>query len=167
MKTLYLIRHAKSSWADPGLDDIHRPLNHRGKRDAPFMGSLLQQQGVQPDMIYSSPAKRARKTAKKIARKVGYPVTGIEQHAGIYTSDMQSLLTVIRETGDAVETLFLVGHNFVITDLAEYLTAKPLGNIPTCGVVGISFACDSWAKIAASEGVLLLFDYPKKHRIVS
>lgn len=164
MKTLYLIRHAKSSWANPGLDDIDRPLNKRGKRDAPFMGGRLYRYGVRPDIIYTSPAKRARKTAKHIALALEYPLTAIEQHGDIYTSDLQRLLGVVRKTSQPVNTLFLVGHNYVITDLAEYLTAKQLGNIPTCGIVGISFAQETWREIAAGEGTLLFFDYPKKHK---
>jgi phosphohistidine phosphatase len=163
MKRLYLIRHAKSSWAQPGLDDIERPLNGRGKRDAPFMGARLKRYGVSPDMIYTSPARRARKTAKRIALAVGYSIDTIEQKAGIYTSDMNRLLTVVQETGNHIENLFLVGHNYVLTDFGEYLTDEVLGNVPTCGIVAISFDVERWSEVSGGAGKLLFFDYPKKH----
>lgn len=163
MKRLYLIRHAKSSWNNPGLDDIDRPLNKRGKRDAPFMGARLKEHGVQPDLIYTSPAKRARKTAKSIADCVGYPLERIESHPGIYSSELKRLLVLVQGTQDPVNELFLVGHNYVLTDFAEYLTGEVLGNIPTCGIVGVAFAIDSWQEVAGGRGDMLFFDYPKKH----
>lgn len=164
MKRLFLIRHAKSSWDHPGLDDIERPLNKRGKRDAPFMGARLKKYNTYPDMIYTSPAKRARKTAKQIAINVGYPVEKIEQHAGIYTSDMNRLLVLVQETLNDIDTLFLVGHNYVLTDFAEYLTGEILSNVPTCGIVGIAFPIESWAQVHQEKGEMLFFDYPKKHQ---
>lgn len=163
MKQLYLIRHAKSSWNNPGLDDIDRPLNKRGKRDAPFMGERLHKLGVRPDMVYTSPAKRARKTARTIADCVGYPPERIQQHGDIYTSDINKLLCVVRQTESRICRLFLVGHNYVLTDLAEYLTNEPLGNVPTCGVVAIDFNIDSWHQVGEAGGQLQFFDYPKKH----
>lgn len=163
MKRLFLIRHAKSSWDHPGLDDIERPLNKRGKRDAPLMGARLKEYGAQPDLIYASPARRARKTAKYIAGCLGYPLERIEQHAGIYTSEMNRLLVLVQETATEVNDLFLVGHNYVLTDFAEYLTGEALGNIPTCGIVGMVFDIDSWQSVAGGRGKMLFFDYPKKH----
>lgn len=163
MKRLYLIRHAKSSWSNPGLDDIERPLNKRGKRDAPFMGERLKKYQVCPDLIYTSPAKRARKTAKQIALCVGYPVENIIQKGDIYTSDLNRLLVVIQQTSADVNTLFVVGHNYVLTDMAEYLTGETLINIPTCGIVGMDFEIDSWRDVHGDRAEMLFFDYPKKH----
>lgn len=164
MKQLYLIRHAKSSWATPGLADAKRPLNNRGKIDAPFMGERLRSAGVVPDLIYASPAKRARKTAEKIAKAVGYPESAIVLESGIYSADLNQLLAVIEKTAKQVDTLFLVGHNYVITDLAEYLTGENLGSMPTCSVVAMSFPGEDWQEVAEGKGRLLFFDYPKKHR---
>lgn len=163
MKRLYLIRHAKSSWDTPGLADIDRPLNKRGKRDAPFMGERLKRYGVLPDLIYASPARRARTTARIIADCIGYPRERIEEKKDIYTSDMNLLLRLVQGVDDAVASLFLVGHNYVLTDFAEYLTREVLGNVPTCGVVGVSFHCTSWLEVAGGSGEMLFFDYPKKH----
>jgi phosphohistidine phosphatase len=163
MKRLYLIRHAKSSWDTPGLDDIDRPLNKRGKRDAPFMGARLKHYGIQPGLIYASPARRATTTARLIAGCVGYPEERIEQHAGIYSSELNRLLVLVQQTDNNVDELFLVGHNYVITDFAEYLTNEVLGNIPTCGIVGVAFEVRTWRDVAGGSGKMLFFDYPKKH----
>lgn len=164
MKQLYLIRHAKSSWAMPGLADAKRPLNSRGKIDAPLMGERLHQSGVVPDLICASPAKRARKTAEKIAKAVGYPQSAIAIEEDIYSADLGLLLAVIRKTATRVGTLFLVGHNYVITDLAEYLTGENFGSIPTCGMVGMRFPGEDWQEVAEGTGQFLMFDYPKNHR---
>lgn len=164
MKRLLLIRHAKSSWSNPDLEDIDRPLSKRGKRDAPFMGERLGREGIFPDLIYTSPAKRARKTAKHIARSVGYPDEGIVRKSDIYSSDINSLLAVVKETPENVNTLFLVGHNYVLTDLAEFLTGEVLVNVPTCGIVAMQFGCSVWSDVDGGHGELLFFDYPKKHR---
>jgi phosphohistidine phosphatase len=162
MKRLYLIRHAKSSWDDPALADIDRPLNKRGRRDAPFMGERLKRYGVMPDLIYASPAKRARTTARIIAECIGYPGERIEERKDIYTSDMNLLLRLVQGADNGVTSLFMVGHNDVLTDFAEYLTGEVLGNVPTCGIVGMEFRCASWQEVSGGCGEMLFFDYPKK-----
>ena len=163
MKRLYLIRHAKSSWAEPGLRDFDRPLNNRGKLDAPFMGKRLADQGIRPDLMLASPAKRARKTAKCIAEAVSYPAKEIVFIDAIYEAAVADLFGIVGQAPDDVDVLFLVGHNYAITDLAESLTGQSLGNIPTGGIAGIEFAVSAWSEIALGSGRLLFLDYPKKH----
>jgi phosphohistidine phosphatase len=163
MKTLYLIRHAKSSWSDPTLSDFQRPLNKRGKRDAPFMGRRLREAGILPDLIISSAAKRAAKTAGIIAREIGYDKKDIDFRDEVYSSDILQLLAIIRSTRAGIDSLCLVGHNYVITDLAEWLSGTSLVNIPTCGIVALSFAGGTWEAIGEDAGQLLFFDYPKLH----
>jgi phosphohistidine phosphatase len=163
VKRLYLIRHAKSSWAEPGLRDFDRPLNDRGKLDAPFMGKKLAKDGILPDLILASPAKRTRKTAQRIAEAVGYPQTDILYDQAIYEAEVPSLLQVLASVPDDINELFLVGHNYAITDLAEYLTGQPIGNIPTCGIVLVEFHNESWRELQAGSGRMLFFDFPKKH----
>lgn len=163
VRRLYLIRHAKSSWAAPGLRDFDRPLNSRGKLDAPFMGKRLAGYGICPQLILASPAKRTRKTAQYIAEAVHYPTAEIVFSEAIYEAGVADLLQVIAQSPVDAGVLFLVGHNYAITDLAENLTGQNLGNIPTCGVVGIEFSAQSWADIIPGLGRLLFFDYPKKH----
>ena len=163
MKQLYLIRHAKSSWSDPSLADFDRPLNKRGKRDAPFMGKRLASLGICPELMVSSPAKRARKTAGIIAKQMGYDTGNIKFFDEIYTSDLMRLLAVIQKTDQAVNSLALVGHNYVLTEIAEWLTDKTLVNVPTAGIVSIQFTIDNWEQVGQGEGTLVFFDYPKLH----
>ena len=163
MKYLYLIRHAKSSWSDPRLSDFDRPLNKRGKKDAPFMGKRLASASTHFDLLVSSSAKRARKTARLIAKETGYNREDIVYHNEIYSSELRKLLSVIKQTEYKINSLGLVGHNHVITECAEWLTGDSIVNIPTSGIVAISFETDNWAEIDREAGQLIFFDYPKLH----
>ena len=162
MKRLILVRHAKSSWKDLELRDFDRPLNKRGKRDAPFMGKLLAGDQVMPDLIISSPAKRAFSTAKKIAAEIGYPLENILTHKRLYESDTDDFINVFAEVDDSVETLMIFSHNPGLTILNNFLSDKRIDNIPTCGIVTIDLKIKSWKKIDFDQGVLISFDYPKK-----
>jgi phosphohistidine phosphatase len=164
MKKLFLIRHAKSSWDDASLPDEERPLNKRGKKDAPLMGALLHKQGVTPDLIISSPAKRAFSTAKKMAKELNYPKDHIQTFDKLYLSSPAALLEVIQSQPAEVRTLLLFGHNPELTQLVSQLCDQPVDSIPTSGVVCISFQADSWQKIAANNSRFDFFDYPKKHK---
>lgn len=165
MKRLYLIRHAKSSWADMSLDDFDRPLNKRGKKDSPDMANRLHLKDVHPDLIVASPAKRAKKTAIKMAKGTGYDPSRILFYEGLYLGTLQYHLQLLDSSFEAVETLFLVGHNYTITELAEYLTGTYLGNVPTCGVVAIEYNTQFSSREGA--GKLLFFDYPKNRPMES
>ena len=162
MKTLYLIRHAKSSWKFPELDDFDRPLNKRGKHDAPMMGKRLQQQGILPDLIISSPAKRAKKIAQAIARAVGFTPSAIQYDRTVYEASAEGLLAIVRGTDDQGATLMLVGHNPELTALANRLTTHYIDNVVTSGVVAMAFPTDRWAEVGEdSKGQFLWYDYPK------
>ncbi len=163
MKHLYLIRHAKSSWADPALSDFDRPLNKRGKNDAPFMGQQMAAFEHRPELIVSSPAKRARKTARVIGAALGFAKKEVVLEKRLYTFSSEPLIDFIRKTEDSVKTLALVGHNHGLTECAELLSSESLGNVPTCGIVLIAFSLQSWNMVGAAKGTLLLFDYPKLH----
>ncbi len=163
MKSLYLIRHAKSSWDNPGLNDLERPLNKRGKQNAPMMGKLLNKLGVLPDLIISSPAKRAISTAKRIALETGYPESNISSNKLLYMAGVNDFIEVIMNTGDKINKLMIFSHNYGITDFANYISESNIENIPTCGVVKIDFDFDSWNKIKKEKGKLVFFEYPKKY----
>ena len=139
MKTLYLIRHAKSSWKLSNLSDFDRPLKKRGISDAPLMGSVLKQKGVKPDLMVSSPANRAISTAKLVAKELGYPQMEIEQNKGIYHAYITDLLKIVQSIDDKHNTVCLFGHNPGFTDLANFLTGTTIFNVPTSGVCGITF----------------------------
>lgn len=160
MKKLYIIRHAKSSWRDEVLNDFDRPLNKRGKQNAPFMGKRLKENGIMPDIIVSSPALRAKTTAKMIAKEIKY-AKDILFNQDIYESSPSTLHKILTKIDDKCGILFLVGHNPSLNMLAEYYVDFSQ-NIPTSGVVEIEFDCDKWADISSKNAKFISFDYPKK-----
>ena len=163
MKTIYLVRHAKSSWKYPNLDDFERPLNKRGRKNAPFMGTILKKLKVAPDLILSSPANRASMTARVIADKIGYPLENIYYSESIYEFSANALIDVIVELDNVVNKAMLVGHNPALTELANYIGDTPISNIPTSGIFCAELNIPSWAKISDRCGKLNFFEYPKKH----
>ncbi|UCE88325.1 MAG: histidine phosphatase family protein [Pseudomonadota bacterium] len=164
MKRLTLIRHAKSSWSEPGLADFDRPLNERGQRDAPKMGKHLRKHGLSPDLFVSSPAKRALTTAQTIAQALAYPSDAIRKLDAVYEASLATLLNVVHELDDNHSDIVLFGHNPGITVLANFLVGVHIDNVPTCGVVMIELAVDNWRDVERDCGRLLGFDYPKKNK---
>jgi len=160
MKKLYLIRHAKSSWKDEKLNDFDRPLNKRGKQNAPLMGSRLRDKKIMPDIILSSPALRAKTTAELISKTVNYPkdIIFIDE---IYESTPAKLHQILTHVDDKNSTLFLFGHNPELNALLErYVNFTE--NLVTCGMVEIEFSCDKWVDITAHNAKFISYDYPKK-----
>ena len=164
MKTLYLVRHAKSSWKYPKLDDFERPLNKRGRRNAPFMGSLLKELNVAPDLVISSPANRAAMTARIIASALDFPLEDIQYSEAIYEFGEKALIDVVKEIDDTVDQAMVVGHNPATNGLANYIGDQPVSNIPTCGVFCVELDIASWSNIKAHCGTVKFFEYPKKHQ---
>ena len=160
MKKLYLIRHAKSDWSNPSLDDFDRPLNKRGKKNAPFMGKILNQKGISPDLIISSPAYRARNTAIKIAKKIKYH-DEIIFNEYLYEASLKTILEIVNYIADEYDNVFIVGHNPGLNMLAFYLIDFN-DNIPTSGVLEIEFNCDLWREASKRNANFVSFDYPKK-----
>ena len=163
MKTLYLGRHAKSSWDYSELSDFERPLNNRGRKDTPLMGNVFNEMNLMPDLIISSPALRACFTARIIAEKIGYPLEEIETSEIIYEGDSSDLIELIKSIDDEINSLMIFGHNPTLTIASNYFCEKRIGNIPTCGLVAIEFDINSWEEIDAVKGRQLFFEYPKKH----
>ncbi len=162
MKRLILVRHAKSSWKDPGLVDRDRPLNGRGRRDAPEMGRRLAARDVAPDVLVTSPARRARKTARKIADALGYPRDGILEEETVYEASLPDLLAVVRGLDPDWDEVLLVGHNPGLTDLANFLLpGRPFVNLPTCGVACVDLPVDGWDEAGEGAGRLVFHDAPR------
>jgi phosphohistidine phosphatase len=159
MKKLYLIRHAKSSWKDMTLKDFDRPLNSRGKQNAPFMGNILKERNISPDLILSSPAKRAKKTAKIIANMIEYPHK-ITYDKKIYDYHFDELDEIVHSIDDKYDSVFLVGHNPSLNIFVDDYVGF-LDNIPTCGIVAIEFDVRKWKKISAKKAKIDFFIYPK------
>ncbi len=163
MKTLYLIRHAKSDWALITLADIDRPLNNRGYTDAHKMSALMQSKNILPDEIITSPAVRAISTALIFARSCNYYAERIKIHPTLYHSNTEQYLNTIALADNKANTLFLFAHNPVITDCANALLKNTIDEIPTCGIVGIRSNSDRWETFSENECELILFDFPKNH----
>lgn len=161
-KTLILVRHAKSSWKDTTLNDIQRPLNKRGNRDAPKIGQYMVKNKIQPEVIFSSPGLRALTTARLISLKIDIKPTDIIINEKIYTFDSEDLLNVIKALKDKYEKVMIVAHNPAITDLVNYLSGSKIDNVPTCGVAVLKFPINSWKKASKNKAKLDSFDYPKK-----
>lgn len=163
-RTLVMIRHAKSSWANPLQSDFERPLNERGEHDAPMMGGRLKQRNILPDLIISSTAKRAKQTAKKIAKEVGYDESAIEWHDKLYHCIPQVFEEVLYEVDDAVKTVFIVAHNPGITSFVNSLSHSfGTDNMPTCGIAAAHFNAREWNEFGKAEKKVFLFDYPKNN----
>jgi phosphohistidine phosphatase len=153
MKTLYLLRHAKSSWDDQNLADFDRPLNERGLSAAPLMGEVLAQRGLIPDEIISSPAKRAIQTATLVKESGGFGAP-IRVEERIYEASPQALLQVTRGIRDELGAVMIVGHNPGIEGFIAFLTGN-LERMPTAAVAVIEIDLEKWTDVASGSGKLI------------
>ncbi len=160
MKELYIIRHAKSSWDNPNLEDFDRPLNDRGKREAPLMASLLEAKIKEIDYIVSSPARRAKETAMEFSSKYKHAHLSFED--SIYESSVVSLNNIVQSFEDKYLKAILIGHNPSLTYLADYYIGENIGHLPTGGILGIRFHIDQWNMITSNLGTFLCDYSPKK-----
>lgn len=161
-KILYIVRHAKSSWADMELDDFDRPLNRRGLINAPEMGHRIARLPNIPNKIITSPAKRAMETATAMAKSIGISQGQIYPNSQIYEASFLSLITIIKQFKDDDQCLILVGHNPGFTHLVNDLANENIENIPTCGVAVLKFNIERWQDISVGSATLIRYDYPKK-----
>ncbi len=164
MKTLTLVRHAKSSWKDTSLRDSERPLNKRGRRDAPEMGRRIRDHGIRPSLIVSSPAVRAWTTAKLIAAEIGYPLEFLQKERSLYLASVDEILDVVAAQDEGFNSLMVVGHNPGFTEFANFLCPGLTGNLPTAGVVSVEFDRDDWQLYERPSIRLVVHDYPKLRR---
>jgi phosphohistidine phosphatase len=158
VKTLFLLRHAKSSWDDPELADFDRPLNNRGRKAAKFIGELIADRGIAPRMIVSSPAERARQTAELVTKSADLPKVRFDDR--IYEASALSLFHVIGEFPDDRDPILLVGHNPGMEELLRLLTGQ-VHEVPTAALIGITLDVPRWSDIAVSCGHLEFIVRPK------
>jgi phosphohistidine phosphatase len=161
MKTLFLVRHAKSSWDDPTLADKDRPLNARGERDAPKMGKRLAKREVKLDLIVSSPANRAITTAQVLADKLDFKLKNIEVDDRLYPGAVSALLEVVRNLGNQLNRVMLVGHHPALSKLAHHLSSD-ITHMPTCAVAEFAFKAKSWRDVSKATLVAVALNLPKK-----
>ncbi|WP_456432295.1 SixA phosphatase family protein [Nitratifractor sp.] len=163
IKTLYLIRHAKSDWSDGKIDDFERGLRKKGYKDIQTMGSYLALHGVIPDLIISSSALRAQLTADELAKRIDYPGK-VHYMEELYLSRPERILNILALQDDQHESIFVVGHNPELTILANKLVDNQLGKMPTLGIVKIDFDIESWSQIEEGKGELDFYIYPNQFR---
>ncbi|MEM9404244.1 MAG: histidine phosphatase family protein [Pseudomonadota bacterium] len=162
MKTLTLVRHAKSSWNDPGLADRDRPLNGRGEHDAPMMGARLKESDLRPSLLISSPATRAWTTARIIAAEIGYPREFLQRDERLYLAGKNDFIDVLAEQDTGFNSIMVFGHNPGLTDFANRLAPGLTSNVPTCGIVSVDLDTDDWDLSVLPACNLRFFDYPKR-----
>lgn len=161
MKNLYLLRHAKSSWASPGMKDFDRPLNERGLADAPAMASRLKARGASIDRIVTSPALRTLTTARLVCATLGLDKGIIREDRQIYLAGSSRLMHVLSMLDEEVDSVLLVAHNPALTDLANDVARAGIDNLPTAGLVHVELPIEHWFEIGLGAGQVANFDYPK------
>jgi phosphohistidine phosphatase len=146
MKTLLLLRHAKSSWKDPDLSDHDRPLNKRGQNDAPRMGKLLKDEELIPDLIMSSTAARANKTAELVAKECKYKGEIVLNHS-LYGAEPADYLKILEGLSDTYKAVLVVGHSPSLGETVEVLTGSPDVIMPTCSLAQIRLSIQNWDEL--------------------
>lgn len=160
-KILYLLRHAKSDWSNDNQKDFDRELNQRGYNDAPRMAMRLSELNVNPDKILCSSAKRTTLTCEYVCERIDYKLDDVIFDEDLYEASSRAVLQKINTLEDTLNEVLFIGHNPTYTYIAEYLSGKEIGNIPTCGCVKLSFEVNSWSEISKDLGKLEWFIYPK------
>ena len=163
-KSLHIVRHGKSSWDFEDISDIDRPLSPRGINNAYLMAKKLSERKVVPDLFLTSPANRALYTSIIFARILKFPYEKIIIEDNIYMGYNEDLIDLIRNQKDSLSHIFIFGHNPAFTSLANHLMDHYLDNIPTAGVVSLSYNIDSWEKIGKVKPEKDFFDYPKRYQ---
>lgn len=165
MKTLYLLRHAKSSWDDTDLKDFERPLSERGVQDIPVMAKRFSDRGAVIDSIVASPAIRAKATARAMAENLKFPKDDIISNPELYFAGTGMFLKAAKLMDETATAAMLVGHNPAITDFANAMlgdNSEEIDNIPTCGLVVLELPIEEWGEVTLGSATRVLFDYPKK-----
>lgn len=164
MKTVYILRHAKSSWSDPTLADIERPLNKRGKRDAPLMAEIMRRFNYIPDRIYLSPSARTRATIKPIVKILEIPKEQISIEYPLYHGYYDDYEAIIQNIDADIDSILMVGHNPGITYIANSCAGPILDNVPTSGLLVIQSSIDDWNSFSFSESTLVKYHFPKMYK---
>lgn len=161
MKTLLLLRHAKSSWKEPDLKDFDRPLNQRGLKAAPAVGKLIRKRKLRPELVLSSPAERARQTITKVLEAARLDAE-LRYDERIYEASASRLFEVVSQIEDSVSLAMLVGHNPGFEELVQDLTGEA-ETLPTAALACIELDIDKWSKLRSGGGRLEWLAKPKKH----
>lgn len=161
MKTLYLVRHAKSDWSNDNLPDFERFLNKRGVENAQEMAERFSNYQQIPELLISSPAIRALTTAKIFAKVFEISHNLIEKEPDIYESEISDLLRIVNSQSNHVNSIMMFGHNPTLFDFVNYFDDFSIHSFPTCSIAKIEFNVDQWELISKDSGKLVYFDFPK------
>ncbi|MEI6638310.1 MAG: phosphohistidine phosphatase [Chlorobium sp.] len=164
MKTIYVVRHAKAGLGGTHTGDFDRKLNEVGLKAAHFMAELLEQRGVVPELVLSSPAERAINTAEIFCDILRYPKERLEKRMEIYEGGAGRLLTILQQIADTNKTVMLFGHNPTISSFSNLLAVGDIDSLATCGVVRIDVAVDSWREVRPGSGKLIWYEFPKRYQ---
>ncbi|KIM03816.1 MAG: phosphohistidine phosphatase [Sulfurovum sp. AS07-7] len=160
MKTIYLIRHAKSDWSEPLLDDKERGLNKKGKKSIPIMAKALKEKKIKPDIIISSPAKRTKLTVTGLLKELRFK-TQITYADELYLADPNTILSAVKEINDKYDFVFIIGHNPGLTEFANLMSDADIENIPTLGIVALKCKIKKWKECRYHKASMEFFIYPK------
>lgn len=162
MKTLLLIRHAKSSWDNAHITDMERPLNDRGRHDAPIMAQRLIKANIKMDLFVSSPARRAKTTAEFFVHGFGRKESDILILPELYHASVQVFKEVVSGLDESAGSAAIFSHNPGITAFVNTLTSVRLDNMPTCGIFAVTSLATQWSEFLTAGTTFWFFDYPKK-----
>lgn len=164
-KTIYLVRHAKSSHENPELVDFDRPLAKRGHSDAKIMAQLLKSKGIEPALFIASPSKRTQQTARYFLENLSSPGQQLKLDSSLYRCSPTMMIHQLSQLDDKYSSVIVFAHNPATTRAANFFQTDTLiENVPTTGIVAIKFGISEWKKISKSKGSLSFFETPKKYR---
>ena len=156
MKTLYMVRHAKSSWKHDVIDH-QRPLKGRGKRDCKLVSEKVKQDVKPPQLIISSDANRALSTAKYFKEVFNISDKKFKTDHDLYDFGGQNVMRIIKELDDSLDKVMIVGHNHAFTSIVNMLGDDHINNVPTCGFIVLEFEVDSWKDVKSGKLVTKIF----------
>ncbi|MBL4606094.1 MAG: histidine phosphatase family protein [Flavobacteriaceae bacterium] len=162
MKTLYIVRHAKSSWKYESVNDIDRPLKERGINDAELMSNFLSEEIDRPDVFISSVANRALHTGVIFCRNFNYPLSNLKIKKELYSFSDGYLVKTVKALDDSFDSAIIFSHDHGINTFVNKYGSKPIAHVSTCGVVGIRFDEKHWKNV--KKGTTILIEFPKNHK---
>ena len=164
VREVCFVRHAKSNWDHPGLRDFDRPLDERGLKDAPMMARKMKELDLVPDLIVTSGAKRARKTAEFFKKEFSLPDSHFMVTDDLYEASAEEVYTVLRSLPDSARFVYVFGHNPTFTWVANSIAGVHIDNVPTCGIVHAQVMINSWKKFKPEHAGFIGFHYPKQYK---
>jgi phosphohistidine phosphatase len=164
LKTLFIVRHAKSSWTEMDVRDFDRKLDLRGHNDAPRMAKMLKSEGFLPDLMVSSPAMRAKTTANYFATEFGFDPQNFDFQQDIYEAREIDILNVVRDLPNTAKVVLLFGHNPSLTYFTNRYNENPIDNLPTCGIIRIDLNVEDWSKFGDKTAKVTGMWYPKMYK---